>query len=332
MALPRKRTTSAAPVAQTTVAAVAQPPAGTGMGPNLMDTSIFVSGGGVPDGDYCIFAEYAIHTPTDKATGAPKGDPKLGVMVTYYAINDLAAEPRKQHYSVGRNAHKSFMPNADGSGIVPIPGAPPQPFYHDTAWEVFINEAVNAGVPDKLPGPKSLNGFWVHITQVNEPESWSKMPQTGATAEVQGKPREPVKIAVISQILPGGNPLQGGGGLEALQKGAKPVSTVVTAKDIKAIVGATAAATLPADGVNLEDLAAAVEEAATAALEKPENSKGMPRGKFRQEVGDFLDAQFGADVKDAAFTEVISNEAELNKILGKLGFVLQGLQVKLLGM
>ena len=272
----------------------------------------------------------------DKATQNAVGDPKIGVTVSAYSLADPTAEPKTQHYSFGSKAHKSIMvypgtgPNDPmaGMGFCPIAGAPPAQMFIDTAWNVFVKEFVNAGLPEDLAEGNDLSvidGVWVTLGPVPEPESWKNMAALGNTGEGESsKMREPGTIAVPVVILPGGAPWEGGGGLP---KTAVSVNKAAVAKPVAHVPAAAVAVTPETPAGDSDDLMTAAREAIVTVLSIPENAGGMPKVTLRMAVISTIEANYGADAATAIVSSILDVPATLATLLGEQGYKLAGLRV-----
>lgn len=302
-------------------------PAAGGNFVKIFRKETFVRGGGIPAGQYCLMFQTALKYDMDKATGNAKGDPKLGVTISAYLLSDPTAEPKTHHYSMGRNAHKSFMPDPTGVGIVPIAGAPSGQMYRDTAWDFFLNKFIEAGLPEDLVDGSTVTpyqGVWVNIFPVAEPASWSTMQALGSTAEVGGKPREPGTISVVTEILPKGAPWEGGGGLP---KTAIMAGSAKAVAPVKQAVATVAAVAPPAGDDTEAELVAAARDAITKVLETTGNESGLPKTKCRMDAINFLTAEFDGDGVAAIVATVFDDAAKYQQILAELGFKINGLRV-----
>ena len=311
MALPQKKAASAAPV-------------------NFGDLGMYSGGVFIPNGDYILFHNVLMHQATDKA-GAPKGPARLGVMIDFFP-KETPTEDHKlqQFYSLGSKADQSFAPNPEtGKGIVPIPGAVGTGLNDKTNWALLLKSYYDSGLPEGVftNDLSMLDGVHVHIENVDEPTDRAGF--QSATAEVAQEQRKPGKIAVVTQILEGGAPWEGGGGLETVTVTPAKTTAKPPVKSAPVAKGPVAPVVKQAEDAGDEE---AVKEAATEAIFKiiEKSPNGKPRLALRTET--FAAVKKAVDEETAG--KVISTffeagcEAALNNILGEMGYSIQGPQVK----
>lgn len=328
-------------------------------GINFGSLSIYVAGGGLPEGDYALEFAVRMYQATNQQ-GVTRGPERLGVMVTAHSLTDPNAEPRDQFYSMGRNAHLSFAPNPDtGKGLVPVPGGAGTTLNNSTNWHFFLKSLYDCGLPDGVfvNDLSVLDGVWVHITNVPEPEERKGFggAQTGEVAEE----RRAGTIGVVSEILQGGAPWDGGGGFEtapapapaarraaparagALATTARPAARAAAPAARPAARAAAPAARPvarraaapppepePVEGeVSDDDIIAAAVSGIEAVLSDPTNAKGISRLKLRTGAFKAISESQGDDMAQAVQEMIFVPDDQLNAVLGELGYQLKGTNI-----
>lgn len=302
-------------------------------GINFGSLDFYTSGGGLPEGDYCLFFNIMNHQAV-KQNGQPAGPSRLGVMVDAYPLDNPTAEGMKnQFYSMGSNADKAFAPNPDtGKSLVAIPGGPGGSSLNiSTNWALLLKSLYDSGLPAGIftNDFTVLDGIHVHVTQVPEPEE-RKGFQGSQTGEASAEPRVNQKIAIITEIKDTGKPWEGTGGLPDAPAAAAPVKPVPAVKGaIKAppakpaVVAAAPAAAPPADDADLNTLTV---NAVSTVLES--NPMGMTKLLLRTNVFKSLSASSGAPVANQVLATYFGDDAALNSVIGLLGYTVAGAQVK----
>ena len=165
-------------------------------GVNFGSLDMYVAGGGLPEGKY-VWAnlDVRMHQSTDRQTGVNKGAPRLGVMITLLPLENPVEEAmREQFYSFGSTADKSFAPNKEGTGIVPVPGGPGTTLNNSTNWAYLLKSMYgSAGLPEGIfvNDVSTLIGTHVHMTNVPEPEERGKgFVNKAATGEAAQEERQ----------------------------------------------------------------------------------------------------------------------------------------------
>jgi hypothetical protein len=322
------------------------------IGVNFGDPSMYSGASFIPDGDYCMTFDAVLHTAVDKNTGVARGKARLGVMVNFYPLSNLTEEGKlQQFYSMGSKAHESFAPNPEtGKGFVPVPGAKGGSFNDKTNWMMFLNSLWQSGMPVEVLSNdfSTIDGVWGHVTNVDEPAERASFKSN--TAEIQQEERKPGKVAVVSLILEGGAPWEGGGGFEApaaappvqappVRPGPKPVTAAPAAVAPKpgprpVAAGprpvAAAPAPPPSNALAEQDLRSHAITGISDVLTKKPN--GLPRLLLRNETVKYFDTN-GASTTGAAVIAAYfepSGADALQSLLGEMGYFVDGAQVKLL--
>lgn len=315
---------------------------------NFLDPSFYAPAGGIPEGNYALMFDVRLHQATDKQ-GQAKGPERLGVMITAYAITpdgallNPGADPLTQFYSFGKNAHLSYAPNPEtGKGIVAIPGGPGGKLNDSTNWAVFLENLRSSGLPEGIAvnDLSVFDGMWVHMTQIPEPESRKSMQSNMGEGEGLEGPRRPGTISVVSEFLPGGEPWEGGGGIPeagaapapkavakpALAKpGPKPVAKTPAKAPAKSAPAQTVAEEEPGD----EETLAVASNAAASVVEKPANANGLKKAQLRVGMFKIISDEHGSEVANAILGAYFASDDALNTVIGPLGYVVSGQEVKL---
>lgn len=302
------------------------------MGIKLFDDSFYSAGGGIPEGDYALEFNICMHQSTNKTTGAPVGQPRLGVMVKFYPIDEdgkLVGEPKEKHYGMGSNAHQSFAPDPDtGKGLVVVPGGKYSTIMGNTNWAMFRKSMIDAGLPPSVVENdlSVIDGTWAHIMNVPEPEERKSFTaKTGEATEEERKGNG--LVAVVSEIKENGKPWEGTGGIpEAEEEKPAPKAAPKPAAKPAAKLAAKPAAKPAAKVVPVQE--EVDDDAQTLAinfisevLEK--NPNGLKKLKLRTDV-----FKAAGEAHREAVMSVFGDEAALATIIGGLGYEIAGTDVK----
>jgi hypothetical protein len=332
-------------------------------GINFGDISMYSGGAFIPEGNYCLYFYVMQYQPTDKTTGAPKGKSNLGVMIHFYPLSNPTEEAKlEKFYSMGQKADESFAPNPDtGKGVVLIPGAKGQTFNDKTNWFLFLNSLMQSGLP---PGvftndATTIDGVWVHIASMDEPAERSTYAK--ATSEVAlDADRKPGKIAVVTEILEGGAPWEGGGGLpaapvevaapaavapRAATPVARPVAAPAAARPATVAPRAAAAPPTPRPVAPRPPAAAAHAPIAPSAVANEDvrthainavgdvlasNLNGISRVALRTSTFASAEKKVGQEIAGQIINEFFepAGQANLENLLGEMGYKIVGPMVK----
>lgn len=174
----------------------------------------YSGGGGIPEGNWILYFDTVIHQYTNQS-GAPSGPPFLAVRAAAYPLEAPDSEPTLGYYSMGTKAGLSFAPNADdeGKSLLAIPGGPASGMSDQSNWNIFRRSMLDCGLPKGVftNDLRAIDGVWVHIVHVPEPESRKDMPAN--TGDTQEQVRTPRKISVVGEIFDEGKPWEGTGGM-----------------------------------------------------------------------------------------------------------------------
>jgi len=302
-----------------------------------------------------------MHQATDKTTGQNKGIARLGVMIDFYPLANPTEENKiQQFYSMGTKAAESFAPNPEtGKGIVRIPGGGSKGgkggMFEGTNWSLYLQSLYQSSMPEGVfvNDVSAIDGVWIYVVNQDEPESRKSMKNNMQEVE-QDANRKPMKVAVVSEILEGGKPWEGGGGFPA----ATPVAAPVAARPVAARppVARPAAAAAPrpvavarpaavaprpvtaprpvaapappapvaaaAPASDFEDIKAWASAAINDVLTK--NLNGLPRTILRNNVFKYLEKQAGNDMAGLVISNIFEIEDNLLIALGELNYTVQG--------
>lgn len=323
--------------------AAAPPP-----GVNFGDLAFYVGGFTLPEGEYALGFDVRMHAYT-KQDGT-KGVERLGVMVAAYPLE--GGEPSEQFYSMGSKAHLSFAPNPDtGKGVVPIPGGPATSMPPSSNWGVLLKSLYDCRLPVGVftNDLTVLDGLWAHTRNVPEPEERKGF--ASATGEAEQPQRSGI-ISIVGEILEGGKPWEGGGGFpeEAAAPAApKPRADAAAGKKPALVPPKPAAArtaparpaarttTRPAPAAAPEPEGEEADEnqimeaalaGVSSVLEKNGNEAGITKLLLRTGTFKAVTAAAGGDMAQAVMETFFGSDASLNAVLGQVGYVASGTQIK----
>lgn len=292
-------------------------------GPNFLDPDFYSGGFSLAPGLYAMEHNIVLHAYTDK-DGNTKGDPRLGIMLDAYPINEKGESTgakAQQFLSMGTSAHKSYVPNESGKGLEAVAGGPGS-VSNKANWFFYMESMLNCGAPRGGADISVLDGIWVRIDSIPEPEERKGF---GSTGEVQQEKKGTSKIPVVTEILDGGKPWEGTGGIPDVDA---PAAPAVKAGP-KGVVKPAAAKPAPAAAAELdESVLTAATNGIAAVLTKPQNAKGMV--KLMLKTGTFK------AVKEAESDEVAqaviehffgADETALASLLSELDFKIEGTRI-----
>lgn len=303
--------------------------------------ALYSGGGGIPEGDYALTFTVENFQAT-RQDGTSAGPSRLGVRVEAWpiAVSNGAAqlredEPLSQFYSMGSKADQSFTPDPEtGKGIVPIPGGPASTLPDSTNWAIlrksFEDSGLGAGIfVDTL---EVLDGVWVHMQQVDEPESrkgFKSQAATGEAAEAQVN-QGPRKIAVVTQIHEGGSPWEGGGGVPTTKVNGKaavtPAAKPVVAGRAKPTTALAPPPVVEAATEDEGDIETAAVNAVGSVLALPIYANGTTKLILRAKTFGALNPSNPAMAQLVTSTYFSSDEV-LNGLLGALGYKVVGANI-----
>lgn len=329
---------------------------------NFGDLGVYATGGfNVPEGDYALRFETMMYA-APAGPNRPSRAERLGIMITYFPMHgDSWGEPMHKFLSMGSKAHESFMPHPEtGKGIVRRPDGAGGQLTGKSNWGIVLDSMYQAGMPKGVfqNDVTVIDGIWVHVQSIPEPEERKGFAKN-QTAEVEQEERQGGgMIPVITALLDGGKPWEGGGGLPdgaeqvpsvpaprgqalapvAPKPAARPVAkpAAVAPKAVapkpaagpKRVAPAPVAAPEPAESTD-EDLAMAASNAVTAVLSDDKNAAGMRKLDLRmQTFKQFENDEQSQATATAVINTYFSSDDNLNVILGPLGYVCAGGQIK----
>jgi hypothetical protein len=322
------------------IAPQAPPPPPAGGSVSFGSEGFFSGGLGLPEGNYAVSFATQMFQPT-KADGTPSRTPAfLAVMGTFYPIDaegNPTGEPTEHPLSCGSQAAESFVPSADGKGFDAVPNGKAQGMWNLSAFGLFLDSMKNAGLPPGLITNSFdvLDGIWIHTQNIPEPEEkreFSKRARakTGAAA-MQGGQEDDSRtrtVTVVTEILEGGKPWEGTGGIpDAEAAPAAPKAAPKAGPKAVARPVARAAAPAPqATATSDEDVANAALNACSEVLGAKPN--GLTKVALKTEAFGAAKKTYGDDVAQSVMSDYLQSDDTLKDILAELGYVIQGLMVK----
>lgn len=302
---------------------------------NFLDDSFYLGGLGLPEGDYALEFSTAMFQPT-KQNGQPSGQAFLAVMITCHPIG--GGEPSEHPLGCGRNAHKSFVPSSDGKGFDPVAGGSSIGINDMTNWSIFRKSFRDCGAPPASNDLSIYDGVWVHTQNIPEPEERKafRTSQTGEAAlQAEDATQGPKVCVVVSEILKGGEPWNGGGGIpvagEAVATpGPHRVAPAAKAPVTRGRVAPPDPAPVEEAAVSDEDIASAAMSGATEHLSKAQNAKGCTKLALRTGTFSAVSKAQGEDMANAVLEMYFGSDEALNTILGELGYVSLNGQIKVM--
>lgn len=285
----------------------------------------FYSGGfDIPEGKHAL--EFNVIYEKDYKTGQVKANARLGMEITAHPLS--GGEPVAKFLSMGTKAHLSWAPNSNtGKGIVKLPDGANAPLSNKSNWSLFLDSLYNTGLPENVftNDVSVLDGMHAQIANVPEPEERKGFGSGAATGEVV-EDRKPGKLPIVTEILDGGKPWEGTGGFPEAGKPAVKAPAKLTAparQTLKAPIQPPPNAE-PAGDVDGKE---AAETAIATVLSEKANVNGMKKIMLRTACFKVLSENFEPDVVQAA-ASLMSNDDDLNGLLGGAGYALVGNDVK----
>lgn len=290
-----------------------------------------------PDGKYALEFMVMMYTPR-KANGSPVGPERLGVMVKAHSLTDTSAEVREQHYSMGKNAHKSFAPNPEtGKGLVRVPDGAGVPLNPLSSWGFFHRSMIDCDPTSEDVFENDISvwdGVHVQLTQIPEPDEWKNMPKTAVSeaAEAAGdKPKDgPRFISVVSEVIAA--PWVEGSGAGIPEAGEAPTAPAKPAPAGKAAPKpASKPATPPpapeSNGGSEEEVMEAAVAGMTVVL--TDSPDGCPQLALRTKTFAHIKKAYSEDMANAVANTFFGTTEAINSILEQLGYKSDGKAVKI---
>lgn len=285
---------------------------------NFGDLANYGGGFSLPPGRWSLYFDVRNHQAL-RADGTPAGAARLGVMVTAHPLD--GGDAFEQFLSMGGKAHLSYAPDPNtGKGLIPIPGGPGAPLNNKTNWFLFLNSFYDCGLPaGTLTNDFTvIDGTWTVTGEMAEPED-RKGFGSSSTGEAGQEERRAGKIPVIVEILEGGKPWEGGGGMP-------PATAPATTKTgPKPLTRPTLAPPPPVEEeAGNDDVEAVGLSAAEAVLTA--SPDGLPKLKLRTEM--FKEAgKHGAEMAQAVLDTYFKDDSTINTLLGPLGYKVAGVKI-----
>jgi hypothetical protein len=311
----------------------AAPPVETA-GVNFGEDSFYVTGGGIPNGQYALEFIVKMHQGTDK-NGVAKYAARLGVMVMAHSLSDPEHQGEgkayTEFYSMGTDAHKSYAPNAEtGKSLVPVPGGPGGGLPSSTNFAILRKSLVDSGLPSGIfvNDISVLDGIHVVMMKVKPPEERSTF-ASKSSSEVGGEERSDRMISVVSEILDDGKPWEGTGGIPA---GASAPVTKAPVKAPTPIKGKTPPSATPEETESADeaDVMTAASSAAVDILNsinpmtKKSNLGGMLHLTLRTGIYSLVKKTHGEDMAQAVASTYFASTDALNELLNPIGYSSDG--------
>lgn len=330
-------------------AAAPPPPPKSGGSVDFGASSFYAGGFDLPPGQYALEFTLALVQRTN-AAGQQVGAPSLRAVINAYPLQGGPAH--QFSIGLGGKAHESFMPSEDGKGLEPVPGGPSVSVTDKSNWALFRKSMLDCGMPEGvLTNDLSvIDGTWVQTDLVPEPEERKGFRSGGATGESAMQQQEGQrasgsgKIPIVVEILEGGKPWEGTGGLPAeegqalieaapapkasvrrtptaVAPAARPASPAAAARP-----AARRAAAPPPPAQEVAELSDEVKTAAingmSVVLEK--NPAGCTRVQLRTGTFSAISGSEGQEMANEVLNTVFGDDETLGLILGELGYALQG--------
>lgn len=330
------------PVPARRPAAAAAAPKGVDFG--SMNSPVYSGSFTLPEGDWAVWFDIIIQQP--KADAKFKQE-RLGVRLTCVNLNKPGAEPVEQFLSMGSKAMESFLPSEDGKSLVPVVGGPGN-MTNKSNWNLFRDSLYNSGLPVGIFSDSLavLDGIWVHTAQEPEPEERKGYAQssTGEAAQEGGGQKQLGKIPVVTAILDGGEPWNGGGGMPD----AAPAAPTPKASPARAAAPAPAAKAAPArpgparaaapapvaedvaegDASDPDAVMTAAVNAITDVLTQDKYKASCPKLILKTSVFKIVGERDGKDMAQAVTNTYFNDDESLVGILDQLDYTLSGTAVK----
>lgn len=329
---------------------------------NFMSPDFYAGGFQLPAGYYALSFEFVLHQPTNRQTGQTTGPMGLKVAVTAYPISNAGyGEPMEPQYlSMGRKAIDSFAPNPDNpKQLVQIPDAAGATANNKTNWYLFLKSMWDCGMPQDWASNdlSKLDGMWVHTDLVDEPEERKGFgANTGESAQQEGR-LGTGKTIIVTEFLDGGKPWEGGGGLPDVQAAPPaptpravaprapggPAAPRVTAPVAPKPNGGAgrpmippARPVAPAPVVPTEaemataetdgDVPTAAINAASEALAS--SPGGMTKVLLKTQTFKAASKAYGEQIANAVLATYFNSDDNIGLLIGELGYVVSGANVK----
>lgn len=348
------------PVTRRPAATVAPPPPAPA-GVNFGDLDFYTGGFTLPQGQYAV--EWMVQMFSGFSERGKTLQPRLGVMGTFYPLD--GGEAKQQFFSMGGGAEKSFAPDPEtGKGLVPIPGAPASSANNLTNWALMLKSLYDTGLPKGIftNDLTTIDGIWVQTENVPEPEERKSFGARSATGEAALNPQAQQEVrqnqltVMVTEILEGGKPWEGGGGFPepgvpigpaAEEAAPAPVAPKAGPRGVARPAAVATPVAAPAARPAARPVARAAVVAAPPPTEEPITEDDVttaavngiaevltkaPAGtsKLLLRTGTFshVTKTLGAEMAQAVMDTVFENDGVLSSLLGSLGYGIVGTNVK----
>lgn len=252
--------------------------------------------------------------------GDKKGKPRLGAEITLVNLAD-GSELQPIFVSFGTKAILSFVPSEDGKGIEPRVGGPSLQISGKTNWD-YLRKSLFDVAPEAKTLLQSdltvLEGLWAEMTSVLVPEerkSYAKS-KTGDDEDDEFTKNEgPQMMPVITGIVKGGKPWEGGGG--ELEDAPAP-------RKAAARPGQKASAPVVEAGGDDEELDLTI---AAGMQEGIGDKKALPLSHLRLATFKAVKASQG-DAVAQQVQKAFDDKPRIERCLSDLGWVIEGTMAK----
>ena len=301
-------------------------------GVNFGSLSFYSGGFQLPPGKYAMEHLVMMHQPT-KQDGTAVGQPRLGIMLLAHSLDKPGSDPFEQFLSLGSKTDQSFAPGPDGKTLVAVPGGPASGAPKITNWGLYLKSLYDAGLPPNVfeNDITTLDGIWVVTDLVPEPEERKGF--AAKTGEAEEERRGSGKTVVVTEILDGGKPWEGTGGIpdatmpapaaapKAAPKAAAPRTAARPAARPVAVAPPAPAET------SGDDVETAAVNGVSAVLSEAANANGCTKVKLRMGVFKAVTAAQGPEMSQSVMEAYFSDDEALNSLLGAVGFKVNGMNV-----
>lgn len=300
----------------------------------FLDMSTYSEGGAnfdIPEGDYAV--QYRV-TNEKFADGSMPVGAKLTCMPL------RGGDTIEKFIKFGTGMEDSWMPSEDGMSVVENPNFPEdqtrKAFSKKSNWGIHLKSLYDVApdIPNLSDSFEPIDGIWVTIQNIPEPAERASY-NASTAEEAEKKKKFPAKIPVITAIIEGGKPWEGGGGFD-FATAAAPKTTVkakVAPLTKPGPVGVKKAAPPvvveeteeeEVDENEASDAATVAGSAVAAFLSK--NKAGSSSAMLQTQVFSAVKKEHGAEMAQAVMSALQGDGYEA--ILGMQGFKLAGALVK----
>ncbi len=292
----------------------------------FLDMSTYAEGGqsfDIPEGNYAIQYRVVNAKYTDGTT-------PIGTEITAFPLG--GGDPVVKFITYGKGMEESWMPSGDGMSVLETEQEEDfvrKPFSKKGNWAVHLKSLYDAvpDIPNLSDSFEPIDGIWATIQNIPEPEERSTFGQSTAE-ETEKRKKFPNKIPVITAILDGGKPWEGGGGFDFE---AKPTKTVAKKPAPPAVKPKAKPTPEPEEEAEEEqdeneasDATTVADSAVAAFLAK--NKAGSSSAMLQTSVFSAVKKEHGAEMAQAVMGILKGDSYEA--LLGGHSFELKGVMVK----